>query len=154
MHIKQSLRQSNAYSMIAVILLLLLFYCCYYFSSAPYFRDMIKRVSVQLKSRVTQELENYMLKNQGLVRWCSGLSMHGPLQQPGVCQLGSWVLTWHHLASHAMVGIPHIKQRKMGMDVSSGPVFLSKKRGGLVADVSSGLIFLKKKKKKKHQYIQ
>ena len=34
------------------------------------------------------------------------------------------------------------------MDVSSGPVFLSKKRGGLVADVSSGLIFLKKKKKK------
>ena len=30
--------------------------------------------------------------------------------------------------SHAVVGIPHIKQRKMGMDVSSGPVFLSKKR--------------------------
>ena len=32
------------------------------------------------------------------------------------------------------------------MDVSSGPVFLSKKRGGLAADVSSGLIFLKEKK--------
>ena len=32
------------------------------------------------------------------------------------------------LASHAMVGIPHIKWKKMGMDVSSGPVFLSKKR--------------------------
>ena len=30
--------------------------------------------------------------------------------------------------SHAVVGIPHIKRRKMGMDVSSGPVFLSKKR--------------------------
>ena len=30
--------------------------------------------------------------------------------------------------SHAVVGVPHIKQRKMGMDVSSGPVFLSKKR--------------------------
>ena len=29
--------------------------------------------------------------------------------------------------SHAVVGIPHIKWRKMGMDVSSGPVFLSKK---------------------------
>ena len=30
--------------------------------------------------------------------------------------------------SHAVVGIPQIKQRKMGTDVSSGPVFLSKKR--------------------------
>ena len=30
--------------------------------------------------------------------------------------------------SHAVVGIPHIKQRKMGTDVSSGPVFLSEKR--------------------------
>ena len=29
---------------------------------------------------------------------------------------------------HAVVGIPHMKWRKMGMDVSSGPVFLSKKR--------------------------
>ena len=35
------------------------------------------------------------------------------------------------------------------MDVSSGPVFLSKKRVGLVVDVSSGLTFLRKKKKKK-----
>ena len=34
----------------------------------------------------------------------------------------------------------------MGTDVSSGPGFLSKTRGGL-AVVSSGLIFLKKKKK-------
>ena len=30
--------------------------------------------------------------------------------------------------NHAVAGIPRIKQRKMGMDVSSGPVFLSKKR--------------------------
>ena len=37
----------------------------------------------------------------------------------------------------------------MGMDVSSGPIFLSKKnRGGLTVDASSGVIFLKKKKKK------
>ena len=35
----------------------------------------------------------------------------------------------------------------MGTDVSSGPVFLSK-RGGLAADVSPGLIFLKKTHKK------
>ena len=30
--------------------------------------------------------------------------------------------------SHAVVGVPHVKWRKMGMDVSSGPVFLSKNR--------------------------
>ena len=30
--------------------------------------------------------------------------------------------------SHAVVGVPYIKWRKMGMDVNSGPVFLSKKR--------------------------
>ena len=35
--------------------------------------------------------------------------------------------TEHCLASHAVVHVPHIKQRKMGMDVSSGLVFLSKK---------------------------
>ena len=36
-------------------------------------------------------------------------------------QFGSWV------SIHAVVGVPHIKQRKMGTDVSSGTVFLSKK---------------------------
>ena len=41
----------------------------------------------------------------------------------------------------------------MGTNVSSGPVFLSK-RGGLVADVSSGLIFLKKQNKKLEQFWQ
>ena len=28
---------------------------------------------------------------------------------PGVCQFRSQVQTWHRLASHAVVGIPHIK---------------------------------------------
>ena len=56
------------------------------------------------------------------------LSSHVPLQRPGVHRFGSRVRTWHRLASHAVVGVPHIKQRKMGMDVSSGPAFLSKKR--------------------------
>ena len=50
--------------------------------------------------------------------------------------------------SHAVVGVPYIKGRKMDNDVSSGPVFLSKKRRGGLAAVSSGLIFLKKKKGK------
>ena len=56
------------------------------------------------------------------------LSSHVPLPRPGVRQFGSRVQTWHHLASHAVAGIPHVKWRKMGMDVSSGPGFLSKKR--------------------------
>ena len=38
------------------------------------------------------------------------------------------VWTWHRLVHHAVVGVPHIKQRKMGTDVSSGPVFFGKKR--------------------------
>ena len=35
----------------------------------------------------------------------------------------------HLPSSHAVAGVPHIKQRKRGMGVSSGPIFLSKKRG-------------------------
>ena len=50
------------------------------------------------------------------------------LRQPEVRQFGSRVWTWHRLASHAVAGVPHTKWRKMGMDVSSGPVFLRKKR--------------------------
>ena len=68
------------------------------------------------------------------------LGAHVPLWWPGVCQFGSRVRTWHRLASHAVVGVPDIGWRKMGMDVGS-------KRGGLAEDVSSGLIFLKKKGK-------
>ena len=45
------------------------------------------------------------------------------------------------MARHAAVGVPHIKRRKTGMDVSSGS---SAKRGGL-AGVISGLIFLENK---------
>ena len=46
----------------------------------------------------------------------------------GVHRFGSQVQTGHHLGSHAEAGVPHTKERKMGMDVSSGPIFLSKKR--------------------------
>ena len=34
----------------------------------------------------------------------------------------------HHLSSHAMAAVPHMKWRKMGADVSSGPIFLKKKK--------------------------
>ena len=56
------------------------------------------------------------------------LSAHVPLWRPGVWQFGFRVPTWHCLASHAVVGVPHIKKRKMDTDVRSGPVFLGKKR--------------------------
>ena len=32
------------------------------------------------------------------------------------------------IGSHAVVGVPHIMWRKMGADVSSGPVFLQKQK--------------------------
>ena len=41
-----------------------------------------------------------------VVQW---LSAHILLWWPRVCQFGPWVWTWHHLACHAVVGIPHIK---------------------------------------------
>ena len=75
------------------------------------------------------------------------LSSYVLLRRPGVCWFGSRVQTWHHLSSHAVAHVLHIKSREMGTDVSSGPIFL-RKRGGLAADVSSGLIFLRKKTKK------
>ena len=49
-------------------------------------------------------------------------------RRPKVRRFRSRVRTPHRLARHAVVGVPHIKQRKTGTDVSSGPVFLSNKR--------------------------
>ena len=37
------------------------------------------------------------------------LSSHVPLRQPRVHRFRSRVRTWHHLASHAVVGVPRIK---------------------------------------------
>ena len=56
------------------------------------------------------------------------LSVHIVLRRRRVRQFGSRMQTWLHLAGHVAVGIPRIKQRKMGTGVSSGPVFLSKKK--------------------------
>ena len=61
------------------------------------------------------------------VRPGSKTAYPGPLQQPGVRQFGSRRAAMHHLANYAVVA-SHIKWRKMGMDVSPGPVFLSKKK--------------------------
>ena len=56
------------------------------------------------------------------------LSSCALLQQPGVHQFRSGCRPMHHLSNHAVAGVPHTKQRKKGTDVSSRPVFLSKKR--------------------------
>ena len=78
------------------------------------------------------KIRNFILIYQNMPDWAcpvaQRLSAHVLLQRPRVRWFGSWVQTWHRLASHAVVGIPNIKQRKMGTDVSSGPVFLSEKR--------------------------
>ena len=37
------------------------------------------------------------------------LNAHVLLRRPGVRRFGSWVHTWHCLACHAVVGVPHIK---------------------------------------------
>ena len=74
------------------------------------------------------------------------LSAHGPLRRLGVHWLESQVWTWHGLASHAVVGIPHIKVEEGGHGMLAQGQSSSAKRGGLAVDVSSGLIFLKKQK--------
>ena len=70
------------------------------------------------------EIKDY--SGAGLVaQW---LSAHVQLQWPRVHCFGFRVWTWHHLASHAVVGVPHIKWKKMDTDVSSGLIFLKKKK--------------------------
>ena len=69
------------------------------------------------------------------------LSSHILFGSPGFAGLDVGCRPTHCLSSHAVAGIPHTKERKMGMDVSSSQ-FSSAKRGGLAADVSSGLIFI------------
>ena len=56
------------------------------------------------------------------------LSSHVPLLGgPGFASSDPWCADMAPLGkSHAVVGVPHIKQ-KMGRDVSLGPGFLSKK---------------------------
>ena len=59
-------------------------------------------------------------------RWCKQFSVHDPLWWTGVFSFPSLGTPTHCLLGHAVVA-SHIKQRKMGTDVSSGPNFLSKK---------------------------
>ena len=89
------------------------------------FRKLIFKIKI---TKCQSPIKNAKCGARPVVQW---LSSHVPLlggrgsrvQIPGadMTPLGK---------SHAVVGVPHIKWRKVGTDVSSGPVFLSKKRIG------------------------
>ena len=74
----------------------------------PLFDIELKRMFLKTMSsqkRVTKEKINKC----GASLVGQRLSSHIPLGQPGVRGFGSRVRTWHRLASHAVVGVPHIK---------------------------------------------
>ena len=56
------------------------------------------------------------------------LSSCAPLRWPRVHWFRSQVLTYTPHIKPCCGSIPHTKERKMGMDVGSGPVFLKKKK--------------------------
>ena len=56
------------------------------------------------------------------------LSSNAPLWLLGFAGSDSWCRPMHCSSSHAVAGVLHIKQRKMGIDVNLGPIFLSKKK--------------------------
>ena len=56
------------------------------------------------------------------------LSRHAPLRQPGLHKFRSWAQTCALFIKPCCGIVPHTKQRTMGTDVSSGPIFLSKKK--------------------------
>ena len=53
-------------------------------------------------------------------------SLHPLLQQPRVCWFRSQARIYTLLIKPCCGGIPHTKKRKIGTDVSSGPIFLTK----------------------------
>ena len=62
-----------------------------------------------LQSSETHSAASHSKTHTGAGLEAQRLSAHVLLRRPGVCQFGFRVWTWHHLASHAVVGVPHIK---------------------------------------------
>ena len=75
------------------------------------------------------------------------LSLHIPLQPPRVCQFGSRVRTFAQFVKPCCGWHPTYKVEEDGHGCQLWTSLPQQKRGGSAADVSSGLIFLKKKKK-------
>ena len=94
-----------------------------------------KQWSLQSGSQLYNKYETERQDRDGVIsskggadwvaQWLSSCSL---LWRPGVHWFGSWARPTQCLSSHAVAGIPHIKQRKMGMNVSSRSIFLGKKR--------------------------
>ena len=105
-------------------------YKAFHLSGKPKFIYIKILSSIDYRKFVTYYCKVVQLQNSssGASLVAQQLSSHVPPWRPGVHRFRSRVQTRHCLASHAAVGAPHIKWRKMGTDVSSGPVFLSKKR--------------------------
>ena len=102
--------------------------------------------SFLLMLRVFIALKTQLCLGAGPV--AQGLSSHALLGPPGVCGFGSWAQTWHHMSSHAVV-VSRIKQRKIGTDVSSGPIFLTTKQNKTKKPKTNKQIQLCLKKKTK-----
>ena len=73
--------------------------------------------------------KNFIRKNKkiGAGPVAQQLSLPAPLQWPWFAGSDPWVQTQPCLSSHA-VAASHIKQRRIGTDVGSATIFLSKKR--------------------------
>ena len=79
------------------------------------------RSSSQKKKKIELGLK-YHLRG-----WPRGLAVKGACSATGDLGSDPKRAPTHRLSGHAVVA-SHIKWRKIGTDVSSGPVFLSKKR--------------------------
>ena len=78
------------------------------------------------------------------------LSLHVPLWQPGVCGFGSLIWTYSLFIKPCCGGIPHIKQRKTSIGVSSGQIFLKQKEKDWQQMLPRGQSSSPKKKKRKN----
>ena len=108
----------------------------------PFFeKELWHLAKIILASKLAVKYIQHSLKigSSGTGPVAQQLSLHVPLQQPRVHRFRSRVWTYTLLVRPCCGRHPTYKV-EMGTDVSSGPVFLSKKK----ADVSSRLIFLKK----------
>ena len=80
-----------------------------------------------LKKKNLSNIISFLLKTKGPAWWHSSYIRTFCFSSPGFTSSDPGCGPTHSLSSHAVAGVPHKNQRKMGTDVSSGPVLLSKK---------------------------
>ena len=74
-----------------------------------------------------QENNRTKKKSRGASPMVEWLSLRAPHQQPRVHRFGSRAWTYTLLIKPCCGGIPYTKYRKIGTDVSSVPIFFTKK---------------------------